>query len=79
MEVIIMQNIKIYGTILEVDRVRYNFTEFVNNSDCRLLLQVARAFDRSDKQEFCDVKKQVVEYLIKCCELRKAPRLEDIL
>lgn len=51
-----MQNIKIYGTILEVDRVRYNFTEFVNNSDCRLLLQVARAFDRSDKKEFCDVK-----------------------
>ena len=43
------------------------------------LLQVARAFDRSDKKEFCDVKKQVVEYLIKCCELRKAPRLEDIL
>ena len=43
MEVIIMQNIKIYGTILEVDKVRYNFTEFVNNSDCRLLLQVVRA------------------------------------
>lgn len=74
-----MQKIKVYGTILEVDGIMYNFTEFINNSDCRLLLQVAKNFDRSNKHCFYDVKKQVVEYLIKCYELRKAPRLEDIL
>ena len=74
-----MQKIRIYGTILEVDGIMYNFSEFIRNDDCRFLLQVARNFDRSNKHAFYDVKKQVVEYLIKCCELRKAPKLEDIL
>ena len=74
-----MQKIKVYGTILEVNGIVYNFTEFVHNKDCQFLLDVVDKFDRSNKHCFYSVKKEVVEYLIKCYELDKAPKVEEVL
>ena len=74
-----MQKIRIYGTILEVDGIMYNFSEFIRNDDCQFLLDVVDKFDRSNKHAFHDVKKQVVNYLIRCYELDKAPKVYEVL
>ena len=74
-----MKKIKVYGTILEVNGIMYDFTEFKHNKDCQFLLDVVDKFNSSNKHCFYDVKKQVVDYLIKCYELKKAPKLDEIL
>lgn len=79
MEEIIMKKVSVYGPTLEVDGIMYNFSEFIHTEDCQFLLDVVDKFDRSNKHCFYDVKKQVVDYLIKCYELKKAPKLDEIL
>lgn len=79
MEEIIMKKVSVYGPTLEVDGIMYNFSEFIHTEDCQFLLDVVDKFDRSNKHAFYDVKKQVVEYLIRCYELDKAPKVYEVL
>ena len=74
-----MQKIKVYGPLLEVNGIMYNFTEFFHTEDCRFLLTLVRKFDKPNKHAFYSVKKEVVEYLVRCYELDKAPKVYEVL
>lgn len=74
-----MKKIKVYGNTLEVNGIMYDFTEYGHTEDLRFLLDVVDKFDRSNKHAFYSVKKEVVNYLIRCYELDKAPKVYEIL
>ena len=74
-----MKKIKVRGNILEVGGNFYDFSEYSHTEDLRFLLDVVDNFDRSNKHAFYSVKKEIVEYLIKCYELDKAPKIEEAL
>lgn len=74
-----MQKIMVYGNTLEVGGNFYDFSEYAHTEDLRFLLDVVDKFDRSNKHAFYDVKKQVVNYLIRCYELDKAPKVYEVL
>lgn len=74
-----MKKIKVLGNILEVGGNFYDFSEYSHTEDLRFLLDVVDNFDRSNKHAFYSVKKEIVEYLIKCYELDKAPKIEESL
>lgn len=74
-----MQKIMVYGNTLEVGGNFYDFSEYAHTGDLRFLLDVVDKFDRSNKHAFYDAKKQVVNYLIRCYELDKAPKVYEVL
>ena len=74
-----MQKIVVYGNTLEVGGNFYDFSECSHTEDLHFLLDVVDKFDHSNKHAFHDVKKQVVEYLVRCYELNKAPKVYEIL
>lgn len=74
-----MKKIKVYGNTLEVGGNFYDFSEYGHTEDLRFLLDVVDKFDRSNKHAFYSIKKEVVNYLIRCYELDKAPKVYEIL
>ena len=73
-----MKKVSVYGPLLEVDGIMYNFKDCYND-DCQFLLDVVDKFDHSNKHAFYSVKKEIVNYLVRCYELKKAPKVYEVL